>query len=227
VDEGFARGAAGPGVELVIFDCDGVLVDTEGISSEIMAEMLAAEGWELSPPEARERFLGWALPAVEDAVAGHVGHPLPPDWLDVFQERRAEAFRSCELRAVDGAEEAVRGLIERGIEVCVASNAILEKTQLTLGLTGLLPLFSEDRLFSRTMVARGKPHPDLFLHAAAVCGAAPAQSVVVEDSPTGVTAGRAAGMRVLAYAGDGGAEALVAAGGEIVTDLRAVPALLG
>jgi HAD superfamily hydrolase (TIGR01509 family) len=212
--------------ELVIFDCDGVLVDTEGISSEVMAEMIAAEGWAVTAPEVREHFLGWALPAVERAVSDRVGHALPVDWLDVFQTRRVEAFRTRGVRAVDGAEEAVRGLTERGIEVCVASNAILEKTRLTLGLTGLLGRFADDHLFSRTMVAHGKPSPDLFLHAARACGRAPERSVVVEDSPTGVTAGRAAGMRVLAYAEGGGAEALAAAGGELLRDMRTVPELV-
>lgn len=221
------------GVRLVIFDCDGVLVDSEGISSEVMAEMIGAQGWAVTAPEVRERFLGWALPAVERAVEERVDHPLPPGWLDDFQARRVEAFRTRPVRAVDGAAEAVRELTAGGIEVCVASNAILEKTRLTLELTGLAGLFAPERLFSRTMVEHGKPSPDLFLHAARTCGHEPARSVVVEDSPTGVTAGRAAGMRVLAYAGGTGAEGrraggrpLVAAGGELVTDMRAVPGLL-
>lgn len=221
------RAGGRPITELVIFDCDGVLVDTEGISSDVMAEMIRAEGWAVTAPEVRQRFLGWALPAVEHAVSEQVGRPLPRGWLDDFQARRVEAFRTRDLRAIDGAAEAVAGLTAHGVEVCVASNAIVEKTRLTLGLTGLLPLFRADRLFSRTMVARGKPSPDLFLHAARVCAHAPARSVVVEDSPTGARAGRAAGMRVLAYARGGEADALTAEGGELIADMRSVPERVG
>jgi HAD superfamily hydrolase (TIGR01509 family) len=213
----------GLAAELVIFDCDGVLVDSEGISSEVMAAMIGAEDWPVTPGEVRERFLGWALPEVERAVSEHIGRALPPGWLDDFQARRVEAFRARPVHAVDGAADAVRGLTERGVDVCVASNAILEKTRLTLRLTGLATLFAPDRLFSRTMVAHGKPSPDLYLYAARTCGHEPGRAVVVEDSPTGVTAGRAAGMRVLAYAAGGGADALSAAGGDLVWDMREIP----
>jgi beta-phosphoglucomutase-like phosphatase (HAD superfamily) len=113
------------------------------------------------------------------------------------------------------------------MKVCVASQGKLEKTELTLRLTGLRDLFAEDALFSAYSVPRGKPHPDLFLHAAAAMRASPGRCVVVEDTTIGVIAARSAGMRTLAYAADADESALRAAGAEILRSLADIPALIG
>ncbi len=210
---------------LVIFDADGTLVDTEGISAEVLSGFIAAQGWEISPTAIGVDFRGWSLSDVQRTVEEHTGHAVPPGWLADFQTRRAEVFREGGVREIPGAGAAIAELTAAGLEVCVASNAALWKSRLTLGLTGLAELIDPDRVFSAAQVARGKPAPDLFLHAARACGRAPADCLVVEDSPTGVTAARAAGIRVLGYAGPGGggAETLAQAGAEVITDLREVP----
>ncbi len=214
---------------LVIFDGDGTLVDTEGISAGVLAGFIAEQGWSISPASIRVDFLGWSLADVQKAVEEHTGHPVPPGWLDDFQARRAETFRTGGVAEIPGAAAAIAALTAGGIAVCVASNAALGKTRLTLGLTGLTPLIDPARVFSGEQVPHGKPAPDLFLHAARACRRAPADCVVVEDSPTGARAGHAAGMRVIGYAGPGGgrAETLADAGAEVIRDLREVPARLG
>jgi len=128
---------------------------------------------------------------------------------------------------VPGAAEAVELISVAGIGVCVASQGKLEKTRLSLELTGLRHLFRADALFSAETVARGKPHPDLFLHAAAVMGASPRECVVVEDTPSGVVAAVCAGMRVFGYVADSDASALARAGAQELASLEELPALLG
>jgi HAD superfamily hydrolase (TIGR01509 family) len=128
---------------------------------------------------------------------------------------------------VSGAARAVERVRSASVAVCVASQGKLEKTRLSLELTGLRDLFPDRALFSAESVARGKPHPDLFLRAAAVMGVAPAACVVVEDTPSGVTAAVSAGMRVLGYAADSDEAALRRAGAEIVRSLDELPGVLG
>lgn len=212
---------------LVIFDCDGVLVDTEKLSNTLLAGALEPLGLRLSVAETRRAFVGLSWPDVLLHIESMTGRPLPEGWLADLAAREREAY-ARELRPVPG----VRGLLERlsraGRPCCVASSGSVEKMRLTLGATGLLPLVA-DVLFSAQMVARGKPFPDLFLHAAARMGHAPEQCTVIEDSVPGVTGAVAAGMRVLAYAGDPetDARALGAAGGELFTSMADVPTLLG
>ena len=185
--------------ELVIFDCDGVLVDSEPISSRVLAEALTAAGLPTSQPEARREYQGLLLADIAARAEARLGRPLPDDWGERFEADRAEAFRS-ELTPVPGAAEAVARVAGAGIGVCVASQGSVEKIRLTLGLTGLLDLFAAGALFSAYAVTRGKPHPDLVLHAAATMGADPARCVVVEDTPSGVIGAVAAGMRVFGLA---------------------------
>ena len=128
---------------------------------------------------------------------------------------------------MSGAAETVASFRDAGVEVCVASQGALAKTHLSLELTGLRECFGEDALFSAELVARGKPHPDLFLHAAARMGVAPSRCVVVEDSPSGVAGAVAAGMRVFGYAADSDARALERAGAEVVLALAEVAPLAG
>ncbi|WP_299396276.1 HAD family phosphatase [Pelagibius sp.] len=210
---------------LVVFDCDGVLVDSETIANRIMAECITAAGLPITYEDCRSRFVGGTLQRVIDTVEQWLGRPLPPDWKADFETRRDAAFRA-ELQPVPGVAAAIETIRASGVPICVASSGNLEKMDLTLGLTGLKEHF-EGRIFSATMVARGKPHPDLFLFAAEQMGQMPETCVVVEDSLLGTAAGIAAGMRVLAYAAETDSDALTAAGGQTFTDMRALPGLLG
>ncbi len=214
-------------LQLVIFDCDGVLVDSEPISNGVLAQMLSAEGLPTTLSEARRDCQGLLLSEVLSNAEAKLGRSLPAGWLADYERERAEVFRR-ELEPVPGAAEAVQRVSAAGISVCVASQGKLEKTRLSLGLTGLIDLFPDGALFSAYSVARGKPHPDLFLHAAGVMGAEPSRCVVVEDTPIGVTAAASAGMRVLGYAADADETELRRAGAEALFDsLTELPALLG
>ena len=212
---------------LVIFDCDGVLVDSEPISMRVLTASINRLGIPMTEAEVRATFLGSSLERVEREVSLRLGRPVPDGWIDEFIAVRRRAFEA-ELRPVAGARDAVEGVRALGWEACIASQGRPAKMRQTLGLTGLADAFAPERIFSATMVARGKPAPDLFLHAAACCGVEPERCVVVEDSPTGVRGARAAGMRVLAYVGPGRtgdeALALAAAGAEVIHDMRDVPA---
>jgi len=210
---------------LVIFDCDGVLVDSEAISNRVMAEAITEAGVPISYEECRARFVGGTLKRVIDTVEQWRGEPLPPGWKDDFEARRNEAFRR-ELRPVPGAAAAVQAIRAGGTPVCVASSGSPEKMNLTLGLTGLRDCFGDD-IFSATMVAEGKPAPDLFLYAAEQMGQVPENCVVVEDSLLGVTAGVSAGMRVLGYTAESDADALTAAGAQPFDDMAELPGLVG
>jgi HAD superfamily hydrolase (TIGR01509 family) len=195
----------------VIFDCDGVLVDSERLSHEVLRQMIAEYGRELSLKEALDHFMGTSTERCLAVLSSLIGRPAPSDFLSVFRDRTFEAF-AASLAPIPG----VAGVLESlQLPFCVASNGPKEKMKLTLGLTGLLPHF-EGRLFSAQDVARPKPAPDLFLHAAASMAARPSSCVVIEDSPTGVAAARAAGMRVVGYAVMGQDAKLQAAGAEIL-----------
>jgi HAD superfamily hydrolase (TIGR01509 family) len=210
---------------LVIFDCDGVLVDSERISNGVLAEMLSAQGWELSLAESRARFQGLMLEQVRGVAEEHLGRALPGDWLDEFVRRRAAVF-DAELEPVEGAERLVRRVLSAGIAVCVASQGSLAKTARSLALTGLDELFGPSARFSAQQVARGKPEPDLFLYAAAAFGVAPQYCAVVEDTPSGVTAGVRAGMTVYGFSADSDERALRDAGAITSPSLDQLGALL-
>ncbi|HWV50115.1 MAG TPA: HAD-IA family hydrolase [Microbacterium sp.] len=185
-------------IELVIFDCDGVLVDSEKLAVRVDRRVLADLGWELSERDIVHRFVGRSAAHFRAEVEAYLGRPLPDDWEAPYQHLYDDAFER-ELEAVAG----VVGALDRiapALATCVASSGSYEKLDRTLGMTGLLPRF-EGRIFSAVDVENGKPSPDLFLHAAARMGAAPEACVVIEDSRFGVAAARAAGMRALGYAG--------------------------
>jgi HAD superfamily hydrolase (TIGR01509 family) len=212
---------------LLIFDCDGVLVDSESISNGVLAEMLGEQGLEMSLVESRARFQGLLLSEVLVSAERLLGRPLPDGWIEQYVERRAGVF-AAELRPIEGAGALVRDVASAGIPVCVASQGSLAKTARSLALTGLEELFAPAARFSAEQVPRGKPHPDLFLFAARRMGASPAETAVVEDTPSGVTAARRAGMAVYGLAADGDAEALTAAGAVVVGSLAELRApLLG
>ncbi len=209
---------------LVIFDCDGVLVDSEPIASRVTAQMMTELGIPTSAEEAHRLFLGDTLDNVIRGIEQRAPAPLPEGWQELMEQRLWDEFRRC-LKPVPGAPQAVSAVLAAGLLACVASQGRLEKMQVSLGVTGFLPLFA-GRIFSAGMVERPKPFPDLFLFAARECGVEPEAAVVVEDSPRGVKAAVAAGMRALAYAGSVAPELLREAGGELVHDLHDVPRLL-
>ena len=182
--------------ELVIFDCDGVLVDSERLAVKVDVVLLRELGWPLSEADVIERFVGRSDRDTQAAIEAHLGRSLPVGWQESLTARYHEAF-AAELAPVAGIEEALDRIT---LPTCIASSGTHEHLRYTLSLTGLYERFA-GRIFSAQDVARGKPAPDLFLHAAATMAAEPAACIVVEDSRSGVEAARAAGMHVLAFAG--------------------------
>ncbi len=213
-------------LQLVIFDCDGVLVDSEVISNDVLARSLTEQGLPTTLTQARHDYQGLLLADIDSRAEAKLGRPLAKDWLERYERDRAAVFRR-ELRAVPAAAETVKRIKAAGVRVCVASQGKLEKTRLSLRLTKLDDLFSDEVLFSAYSVARGKPHPDLFLHAAATMTVEPSRCAVVEDTPSGVTAAVAAGMRALGYAADSDEAALRGAGAQTLLALEELPAVLG
>jgi HAD superfamily hydrolase (TIGR01509 family) len=213
-------------LRLVIFDCDGVLVDSEVISNDVLARALTEQGLPTTLIQARRNYQGLLLADIDSRAEAKLGRPLAKDWLERYQRDRAAVFRR-ELRVVPGAAGAVKRIRAAGVSVCVASQGNLEKTRLSLRLTKLDALFPDEVLFSAHSVARGKPYPDLFLHAAATMAVEPSRCAVVEDTPSGVTAAVSAGMRALGYAADSDEAALRRAGAETLSALDELPALLG
>ena len=209
---------------LVIFDCDGVLVDSEPISNAILAEELSAIGLPTSVEDSYRDYLGRSWRTVEEIVRERLGRPLPPGFADRVATRTLGAF-STSIEPVPGVEQALDGLAALGVEACVASSGDHARMAVTLGVTGLAARF-EGRIFSATEVERGKPFPDLFLYAARRMGVEPDGCVVVEDSPAGVEAARAAGMRVLGYARLADPTPLARLGAEVFDDMRLVPRLV-
>lgn len=212
---------------LVIFDCDGVIVDSEPIASRVLAEFVSELGLTMTPAEAVARFTGLSLAAVMARIAADLGTPLPEDFRERLEARDFAAFRA-ELQPVAG----VREMLERlTLRRCIASSGSPKKLSVTLGATGLMPVFAP-HVFSAEQVKRGKPAPDLFLFAAEQMRASPPSCVVVEDSPAGIRAARAAGMRAFGFAGGGHAgpgyaEGLFEAGADLVfKDMRVLPDIL-
>ncbi|MDQ3759996.1 MAG: HAD family hydrolase [Actinomycetota bacterium] len=209
-------------ISLVIFDCDGVLVDSEPISCRMMAEALTAEGLPYTTEQCMRDYMGRAWDDSLRLIAGKLGHAPTEGFTEGFRERRDAALRK-EVEPVPGVREAIAAI---GAKRCVASSGTHEKIRLTLGQTGLLALF-DGAIFSATEVARGKPAPDLFLHAARTLGHEPKLCAVVEDTPVGIEAARAAGMTALAYV-DNVSRAILEEAGATRTfgDMRDLPALL-
>jgi HAD superfamily hydrolase (TIGR01509 family) len=209
-------------IQLVIFDCDGVLVDSERLAVRIDVQVLAKLGWPLSEREVIDRFVGRSHEFMVAAIEAQLGHPLPDDWENDCHHLYREAF-AAELAPVDGVVEALDQIT---LPTCVASSGSHEKMRYTLGLTGLYDRFA-GRIFSASEVARGKPAPDFFLHAAERMGVEPGACAVVEDSRHGVEAARAAGMFAFGFAGGvTSAEHLRGPGTLVFSDMRELPGLL-
>ncbi len=209
---------------LVIFDCDGVLVDTEPVGSSVVAEFATQYGWSIDTARATALFKGAAMPHIWRVIAENTAQALPDDVEQHF--RRRQLARLAEELQPD---LALREVLENlPCSFCVASNGPHEKMQVTLRVAGILSLF-DGRIFSRTDVAHSKPAPDLFLHAAQSCGFSAADCLVIEDSLLGVQAAHSAGMRVWGFSGmDPGSEAdLIEAGVErVFSRMEDLPALL-
>lgn len=187
------------GIDLVIFDCDGVLVDSEPIAIRIDVEVIRRHGWDITEAEVVDLFVGRSDSFMRAEVSRRTGRDLGADWDTAFvDDYRAALAR--ELQPVAGIVEAIDAIDGLGLVTCVASSGSHDKMRFTLGLTDLWSRF-DGRIFSASEVERGKPAPDLFLHAASRMGVPARRCVVVEDSAAGVEAGVAAGMHVIAYAG--------------------------
>jgi HAD superfamily hydrolase (TIGR01509 family) len=181
---------------LVIFDCDGVLVDSEPVSVRVLVDALRRKGVEMDEAEAYRRFLGRSLATVTKTMQEEFGVTADDAFLEDMRHDLYLRFRS-ELKPVPGIADA---LAELTLPRCVASSSQPERIRLSLTLTGLIDRL-EPHIFSAAMVENGKPAPDLFLHAADRMGVAPRDCIVIEDSPAGIEAGQRAGMAVFAFVG--------------------------
>jgi HAD superfamily hydrolase (TIGR01509 family) len=224
-DEGTGKGRLTLPPPLVIFDCDGVLVDSEPLAARVNVELLTELGWPISQAEVEERFIGCSYAYFRSEVEAHLGRPIPADWDPRFKER-FETLAEHELVAVDGVGGVLAALVAAEVPICVASNSRRERVAWSLEHTGLGRYFA-GHLFSGRDVAAPKPAPDVFLHAAATMGIEPSTAVVVEDSRPGIQAARAAGMVVFGYAGGlSRADVLAEAGAIVFTDMAELPGLL-
>ena len=220
-----------PRFEAVLFDCDGVLVDSEPITNGVLRDMLAEAGWSLTPAECMRLFLGKAVKDERARIEAHTGQPLTEAWLAAFRERRNQQLlaRLAPIRHAPQAVARVHAIY--GGRIACASGADLGKVLLQFDKTGLMPWF-EGRIFSGHDQPRSKPFPDVYLAAAAALGADPHRCAVVEDTVTGVTAGVRAGATVFGYSppemGHDAPAALREAGASVIfTDMADLPALLG
>ncbi|MFJ9720373.1 HAD family hydrolase [Streptomyces sp. NPDC101213] len=184
--------------DLVVFDNDGVLVDSEPISNRLLAAYLTELGHPTSYEDSIRDYMGSAMHRIHDLVLERTGERLPADFDDVFHARVFDAFER-ELRPVGGVADVLEKLAADGVPYCVASSGSHERIRVGHRTTGLDRWFEDARIFSAQDVGRGKPAPDLFLYAAERMGVAPERCVVVEDSPLGVRAAVAAGMDVYGF----------------------------
>lgn len=208
---------------LVIFDCDGVLIDSEPVSRALLAEEARALGWDITP-EYCMRFTGLTWSAIRPVYEAATGRALPESWPDELQRRLVARLRTG-VTAMPGAGDALRAVAALGLPYRVASNSSHEEMAEKFARTGLAPLVV-GRVHSARDVSRGKPAPDLFLAAASAEGVAPTRCVVIEDSAPGLAAAHAAGMRTVCFAPDGPPPGLGAAPHETVRHLNELAPLL-
>lgn len=201
----------------LIFDCDGVLIDSEHLASRVESELTRDLGLALSPAEAHALFLGKTVDGVLDAIAAKTGTRPGAAWVYNWAFATAHAFHR-ELVVVEQLRDAIEELRARGHRMAVASQSSLARVRFSLDVTGLAPLFGE-HVYVTSMVARPKPAPDVYLLAASRLGAAPADCVVVEDSPAGAAAALGAGMRAIGYAPGPTHAAMVASGATAIRSM--------
>lgn len=210
------------GQELIVFDCDGVLVDSEALVIEIESAMLTEAGFPLTVDEVAQTCVGLSYPDMMTMLGERFGRPVPHELSERIQREALAAFPE-RLTALPGMVDLLAGLAARDVPRCVASGSDVDRIELSLDVTDLAPYFEPSAIFSAEMVPRGKPFPDLFLHAADRLDRDPAACLVIEDSPHGVTAAVAAGMPVIGlvaggHARPGLADRLLAAGAERVVE---------
>ena len=209
---------------LVIFDCDGVLVDSEPIANRIFSSCFQEIGIPITYDIAVRDYVGLSLNSCRELVRERYGRTIDDEFLAGMQRRTMAAFHQ-ELRAVPNIAAALSAIQSAGASICVASSGDMDKMRTSLGLTDLWSRF-DPHIFSATQVARGKPAPDLFLHAAARMAVAPADCAVIEDSPYGIRAAKAAGMDAFGYVGGEINKPLVQEGATEFDDMADLPALL-
>ncbi len=208
--------------ELIIFDCDGVLVDSEPLANRVLSDCFQVAGFPISYDTCVAEMVGLPLPRCFELAEEWHGKALPEGFFDTVQERTYQAIRD-ELQPIPGVRAAIEAI---PLPRCVASSSELDKIGLSLTQTGLAPLFG-DKLYSAQQVPRGKPFPDLFLFAAKQMGVQPEACIVIEDSFYGARAARAAGMDVFGYTGSGFGEKLTDEGARIFDSMLDLPGLLG
>jgi beta-phosphoglucomutase-like phosphatase (HAD superfamily) len=209
----------------VIFDCDGVIVDSEGIGLDLLVEDFAARGHPMSHDEMERRFIGGTIAGLWRR-ARDLGVPLPDDWVGDFYGR-LYARLAAGTPLIEGIVAVLDRLDAASIPYAVGSNGTARKMQITLGQHPSVLARVQGRLFSGQELGRPKPDPAVYMHAAAALGVAPSACVVIEDSPTGARAAQAAGMRCFGYAPHGGGDGLAAEGAEVFRAMPELPALLG
>ena len=212
-----------PPIRLVIFDCDGVLIDSEGPSNRVVAEEISKLGWPMTTAESTALFVGYQLGDIPRVVEAHTGRPVPEGWVETLRTAIIAAFDTIET--VPGARPVLEGVASLGLPFRVASNSSHAEMRVKFGNTGLHELVG-DRQHSAYDVRAGKPAPDVFLAAAAAEGVPPAQCLVVEDSIPGIHAALAAGMRVVALDVTGTGEAQRKAGATTIASLEDLLPLL-
>jgi len=211
--------------DLIIFDCDGVLVDSEPLTNRILAEMMSEAGW----PTSTEFWMGHngkTIKACIELAEKQIGRALPVDFEEKYNQRIHKILAN-QVQAIPGVRAVLKSLQNEGRAFCVASSAPIAKMKVTLGKTGLWDIFAPN-IFSATMVARGKPAPDLFLYAAQKMGVDPSRCMVIEDSPSGAQAAKAASMQCVGYAGNSAApkDALRGAGAYLIVKMDELLSLL-
>ena len=192
--------------KLVIFDCDGVLVDSEAIGNRFISEALTLAGIPISAEGALSKFLGGKLTQIKEDAEKQLGFSLPANWVDEIYKKQFSEFRK-NLKSISGIEDVLDVLERINTPVCVGSNGPLNKMEVSLGVTKLKDRFL-GRIFSADQVENPKPAPDLYLYCADQMGVLPQNCLVIEDSPRGALAGVAAGMSVFGYTGGGDNSAL-------------------
>ena len=215
-------------LKLVIFDCDGVLIDSEALSNRVVAEMLREDGWDLSQEEADQRFIGFSFGAVKTMAEAHLGRSLGSDWVTRVVTRVVEVMQ-VDVEPVPGAREALDAVTGLGLPWRIASNSSFMEMDAKFGRAGWLDLFAGRVHSAAELVKLGgaaKPAPDVFLAAASAEGVAPARCLVIEDSVAGVTAAVSAGMDCLGLVRHGNGAGVRAAGAILFRSMYDLPDLL-
>lgn len=213
---------------LVIFDCDGVLIDSEALCDRVVSIELGRQGWDLSPEACHRRFIGLSFPDIQLAAEAHLDRKLPEEWLDHLV-RQVTAVMAAEAEPIDGARQALEATLALGLPIRIASNSSRPEMAAKFARVGFSDIVdgrihSAYDLFPRGK--RGKPDPDLFLEAAAAEGMAPDRCIVIEDSLPGVRAAVAAGMTCLGFRPNEGDQRLHGAGAIMFSSMLALPVIL-